>query len=198
MSTISGVSNSYLQSVLGAALNATGLSSKATSNRASNVSASQAGQPDQTQLSPFAQLMSSLQQLQQSDPAKYQQVTQQVATNLQGAAQTAQASGNTTAANQLNQLATDFTSASQTGQIPNMKDIAQAMGGHHHHHMHAPDKISPTDPSATGTTGTASTSVDQALSQFMTQMQSNITPNASLDPMSIISSTLASAGIGNN
>ena len=72
--------------------------------------------------------MSTLQQLQQSDPTKYQQVTQQIATNLQSAAQTAQAEGNTTAANQLNQLATDFTNASQSGQLPNVQDLAQAIG----------------------------------------------------------------------
>jgi hypothetical protein len=65
-------------------------------------------QSDSTQLSPLAQLLSTLQQLQQSNPIQYQQ---QIATNLQNAAQTAQAEGNTTAANQLNQLATDFTNA---------------------------------------------------------------------------------------
>ncbi len=80
--------------------------------------------------------MNTLQQLQQSNPTNYQQVTQQIATNLQAAAQTAQSEGNTTAANQLNQLATDFTNASTSGQLPNIQDLAQAMGGHHHHHHH--------------------------------------------------------------
>jgi hypothetical protein len=69
-------------------------------------------------------MMSTLQQLQQSDPAKYQQVTKQIATNLTSAAQTAEAGGNTTAANQLNQLAADFTNASQSGQLPNVRDLA--------------------------------------------------------------------------
>ena len=65
-------------------------------------------QPDSGQLSSFAQLANTLQQLQQSNPAEYTQVTQKIAANLQSAAQTAQASGNTTSAAQLNQLSTDF------------------------------------------------------------------------------------------
>jgi hypothetical protein len=58
-----------------------------------------------SQLSPFAQILSGLQQLQQSNPSPYQQATQQIATNLQKA-KTAQSEGDTTAANQLKQLAT--------------------------------------------------------------------------------------------
>lgn len=93
-------------------------------------------QPDNSQLSPFAQALQQLQQLQQSDPAKYQQVTQQIATNLQSAAQNAQSQGNTTRADHLNQLATDFTNASKTGQPMNPQDFGNALGGHHHHHHH--------------------------------------------------------------
>jgi hypothetical protein len=83
-------------------------------------------QSDSTQLSPFAQLVSALQQLQQSDPTKYAQVTQQIATNLQSAAQTAQSQGNSTAANQLTQLASDFSNASQSGQIPILRASTSA------------------------------------------------------------------------
>jgi hypothetical protein len=84
---------------------------------------------DSGQLSPFAQLVSTLQQVQQQNPAEYQQLTQQIATNLQSAAQTAQTDGNSPQANQLSQLATDFTNASGTGQLPNLQDLAQAVGG---------------------------------------------------------------------
>jgi hypothetical protein len=102
------------------------------------VSGTSGQQSDSGQLSPFAQLLSTLQQLQQSNPTEYKQVTQQIATNLQNAAQTATSDGNTSAANQLTQLATDFTTASQSGQLPNISDLAQAIGGggHHHHHGH--------------------------------------------------------------
>jgi hypothetical protein len=91
-------------------------------------------------LSRFAQMLSSLQQLQQSDPAKYQQVTSQIATNLQTAAKAATADGNTSKAAELNQLANDFTNASQNNTLPNIQDLAQAAHGahsHHHHHAHA-------------------------------------------------------------
>ena len=160
---------SYLQSILGTAPQNTGVSSV-------NASTLQL-QPDNSQLSPFAQLMSTLQQLQQSDPAKYQQVTQQIATNLQSAAQTAQADGNTAAASQLSQLSTDFTNASQSGQLPNIQDLAQSVGGgghHHHHHGHA-----------------ASSSDSTSL---LSAFQTTGSQSESLNPMGIIMNTLSSAG----
>jgi G3E family GTPase len=124
--------------------------------------------------------MNTLQQLQQSDPTKYQQVTQQIATNLEAAAQTAQSSGNTTAANQLNQLATDFTNASTSGQLPNIQDMAQAMGGHHHHHHHS---------SGTSSSSSSSSTADQLLAAF----QTSASQNDSLDATSIILNTLSSS-----
>ena len=133
-----------------------------------------AQQPDNSRLSPFAQLMSTLQQLQQSDPAKYQQVTQQIATNLQSAAQTAQSDGNTTAATQLNQLAGDFTTASKSGQLPNIQDLAQAIGGGHHHHHHAHAASADSD----STSSSASTSASQTPSPLLAAFQTNGTQSA--------------------
>ena len=98
-------------------------------------SATSVQQPDSGQLSSFAQLVSELEQLQQTNPAEYTQVTQKIAANLQTAAQSAQSGGNTTAATQLNQLATDFSNASATGQLPNFQDLAQAVGGRNGHHQ---------------------------------------------------------------
>jgi G3E family GTPase len=144
---------------------------------------------DNSQLSPFVQVMNTLQQLQQSDPTQYQQVTQQIATNLQAAAQTAQSSGNTTAANQLNQLATDFTNASTSGQLPNIQDLAQAMGGHHHHHHHA-------SATSSASSSSSSSSSSSTLNQLLAAFQTSATQNDSLDPTSIILNTLSSAGIG--
>jgi hypothetical protein len=143
--------------------------------------------------------MSTLQQLQQSNPTEYQQVTQQIATNLQSAAQTAQADGNSTAASQLNQLATDFTNASTSGQLPNVQDLAQAIGGghHHHHHVHAAPADSGNNSSDNGSSGTSSSGASQTLSQLLSSVQANSTSSDSLNPMTIILNTLASAGIGN-
>jgi hypothetical protein len=193
--SINSLASSYLQSILGTALQATGLSGKSTSSSVSGAS----GQSDSGQLSPFAQLMSTLQQLQQSNPTEYQQVTQQIAGNLQSAAQTATADGNTSAASQLTQLATDFTTASQSGQLPNVSDLAQAIGGgghHHHHGHHASSSDSSTDSSSTSSTSsTTSTSSTSPLQQLLAAFESNATQNESLNPLSIITNTLASAGI---
>jgi len=190
MGSINSLSSSYVQSVLNSVLQNSGLTTKTGNSLSSADVSSSALQPDNGQLSPFAQLLNTLQQLQQSDPTKYQQVTQQIATNLQSAAQTAQTSGNTTAANQLTQLATDFNSASMNGQIPNIQDLAQAMGGHHHHHhVHSGSAGSSSDSSTSG-------SATQALSQLLSAFEStNGTQSDSLNPMTIILNTLANAGI---
>jgi hypothetical protein len=201
MSSISNnLSSSYLQSIMSAALQGTGLGNNTAGNGVSGTS-SVALPTDNGQLSPFTQIMSTLQQLQQSDPTKYQQVTQQIATNLQNAAQTAQADGNTTAASQLNQLAKDFTNASTSGQLPNIQDLAKAIGGgHHHHHSHAAaadaDGDSDGSTSSSGaSSGTSSSSASQSLSQLLSAFQANGTQNDALNPMAIILNTLSSAGI---
>jgi hypothetical protein len=193
--SINPLSNPYLQSILTSAIQSTGLTTNSANNSLSGIGASSSvsQSPDNSQLSPFAQLMSDLQKLQQTDPAKYQQVTSQIATNLQTAAQTATAAGNTTAAAQLTQLSTDFNNASKSGQLPNMQDLAQAVGGHHHHHHHHAEPAS-TDPTSTSSTS-STTSPSQTLSQLLAAFQTNGTQSAATDPMSIIMSTLSSAGI---
>jgi hypothetical protein len=177
MNPINNLSSSYLQSVLASALQGTGLTNNATGNGLNGIKTSSLSlQPDHSQLSPFAQLMNTLQQLQQADPAKYQYVTQQTAANLQSAAQTAQQAGDTGAANQLNQLAADFANASKSGQLPNVQDLAQAIGGHHHHHHQAQQT-------------SADTSGDSGANEYGTATQ-----NESLNPMSIILNTVSGAG----
>ena len=161
---------SSVDSILSTALQKVGLTSNGTANSLSSIAGSTpAQQPDSSQLSPLGQVLSTLQQLQQSNPTEYKQVTQQIATNLTSAAQTAQTDGNTTVANQLTQLAGDFTNASTSGQLPNIQDLAQAVGGggggHHHHHHQAESSSS-----------TPSTSTSQ-------------------NPLSIIANALSSAGV---
>jgi hypothetical protein len=199
-SGIGSLSSSYLQQVLVSALQSAGITSSSTSSSPS----------DSSQLSPFAQLASTLQQLQESAPTKYKQVTQQVATNLQSAAQTAQSQGNSSAASQLTQLASDFTNASQTGQLPNLQDLSQAVGGsssgsggHHHHHHEAASSDTTAASSSTTPSSTASSSsssnTSTPLSQLLTSLQqtsdSSGIQDASIDPGAIILQTLASAGI---
>jgi hypothetical protein len=184
MSSISSLSNTYLQSILSAASQSTPLNSNTAANLVSSASKTQPA--DSNQLSSFAQLLSTLQQLQQSDPTQYQQVTQQIATNLKNAAQTATTEGNSTAAAQLNQLASDFSTASQNGQLPNIQDLSQAVGGssHHQHHHHQAQ-----DSSASSSTS------NQSLNQLLSTLQANGPQNDSLNPLNIIVNTLSSAGI---
>jgi hypothetical protein len=179
----SGVLQSVLQSVLPSSNNST---TNTTGIDPSLV------QQDGGRLSPFAQLMSTLQQLQQSDPTKYQQVTAQIAANLQTAAQTAQSEGNTTAATQLNQLSTDFTNASKSGQFPNIQDLAQAVGGGHHHGGHHHHHVQSSTDSANGSSSTSPSTSPAGLNQFLSAFQNG---NEALNPLSIIENTLSGAGI---
>lgn len=195
-SSISGLSSSYIQSILDTAFQKAGLSTDQNAVDPSAVDASSTVRKDGTGLSPFAQLLSTLQKLQQSDPTKYQQVTQQVATNLQSAAATAQSEGNTTLANRLNQLASDFTDTSKSGQLPNVQDLAQAVRGGHHHHHHVQAAASDSD-SSTGASGSSTNGAD-TLSQLLSAYQANSSQNDALNPMSIILNTLSDAGVTNS
>ena len=175
MGSISGISSSLLQSNL---FQTTGLTGNTSTSSVSSNS-------DNNQLSPLAKLLSDLQTLQQTDPAKYKDVTGQIAAKLKSAADADSASGNTTGASQLNQLATDFTTASTTGQLPDIQDLAKAAGGgHHHHHGHGGPP--PTDSSDTTTDATAA-------NQLLSAYQNSQTQSSSANPLSIILDTLKSS-----
>jgi hypothetical protein len=162
MSTYSiGSLSGYLQSVLYPAF-------PLAANKQSDIAPSAVPvQPDTTQLSPLGSFLSELQQIQQSDPAQYQQLTHQIADNLQRAAQTAQADGNTTAANELKQFATDFNTAAQTGQLPDLSS------------------------------STSSSSLDTSLlvNQYQAAYLANGAQSGAQSPLGIILNTLSNAGI---
>ncbi|HXK02066.1 MAG TPA: hypothetical protein VMS37_06665 [Verrucomicrobiae bacterium] len=187
MTPVNSLTASYIQSVLGSALQGTASSASSTLSPAS--------QADSSSLSPFAQMLTTLQQLQQSDPAKYQQVTQQIAGNLQSASQTAQANGNTTAATQLAQLSADFSDASKSGQLPKIQDLAQAMGAMHHghgHHHHRAEASSDSNASSTSDTSSSTSPLSQLLSAFQTNGAGN---SDTLNPLDIIMNTLSQSGV---
>jgi hypothetical protein len=181
--------NNYLESILSTALQGTGLSTSNNASSSASVNASSlTATSDNSQFSPVANLMNTLQQLQQSNPSEYQQVTAQIATNLQNAAATDTAQGNTAGASELNQLASDFTQASQSGQLPSSQDLMQALGGHHHHHGHHHADSSSASTSSTGSTTSSSTTT----SGSSTSVTSS---SSSTNAFEIILSTLANAGI---
>jgi len=192
--SLTTIASDYAQSLI-SGLAGNSSSNKTVANKVSSVPQT----ADINQLSPFAGLLSTLQQLQQSNSTQYSQITQQIATNLTTAANTATANGNTTAAATLNQLASDFTSASQTGQLPNVEDLAKAVHHGHGHHCHASSGgANPSDPSSAGSTSSsAGSATSDLLSQLISSYQATTAGNSQLvDPMTIIDNTLASAGIG--
>lgn len=116
-----------------------GITGKRSGHIAHASSSQPSGAPpsDQSQLSPFAQLMTQLQQLQQSDPTQFKQETAQLASSLQQASATAQANGNSREATLLGDLSGAFQTASTAGQMPDFAQAASqgaAPAGHHHHH----------------------------------------------------------------
>jgi hypothetical protein len=173
------LSTGILQSIVNGAVQSTGLFNKAgkTGATSGSVSAAAAQAPDNSQLSPFAQLIGALQQLQQSNPNQYQQVTQKIASNLVNAAQSAQAAGNSTAANQFTELATDFSTASQSGQLPGLQGLFS-------NHL-----------SQAAATGSSSGSANPAVNQLFSRFQTAETAGGALNPTAIILNTLSSAGI---
>jgi hypothetical protein len=179
-------------------MNAVGLSPGQISGASSS-----AQQFDSGQLSPVTQLLSTLQQLQESNPTEYQQVTQQISSNLAAAAQTATSQGNTSAATELTQLSTDFSQASQNNQLPSIQDLANAIGGGHHHHGHHHFQASSGSSTSTSATTDSSTSSSSSannspVNQILSLFQSGAAQNDALNPLSIIDNTLTSAGIIGN
>jgi hypothetical protein len=144
---------------------------------------------DSTQLSPFAQLIDALQQLQQADPSQYSQVTQQIADRLRNEAQQARADGNIYEANQLILLASSFSGASQSGQLPNLSDLATGISGLNG---------SQSDSGINSTATPVSTSDQQLAALFQTPDSTNSSLNASLEPGTIVFSALQNSGIGLN
>jgi hypothetical protein len=171
------------------------LTNSATSTKATQ-SMSIEGQTDGGGMSPLVRLMSSLQKLQESDPTKYQEVTQAIADKLNEAASTAESNGDTKAAEQLSQLAENFSSASSSGELPDIDSLADAIG-----RPQGPPPPPPPPPSgsddASSTDSTSSTdeTAVELLQQLLAAFQSGATQNNALDPMSIIGGVLEEAGV---
>jgi hypothetical protein len=121
VNSISSLSASYLQVLTNSA-----------STKADQASLS-LPQDSSSDISPVARFLSQLQQIQQQDPAKFQQITSKIAGRLRDAATAAQKQGNSSQADQLNQLADQFQQAADTGQVPTAQALQQAgLSGHHH------------------------------------------------------------------
>lgn len=147
IAVVHGVNISALSNIL-PSLFQTGMSSSNAnrSNAASPVSTSLAQDASST-ISPLANFLSQLQQLDQQNPTEFKQVAANIGQQLTTEATAAEAQGNTAQANQLNQLASVFNSSAQTGQVPNAQQLQQGgFSGHHHHHHHGGGFSSQTNP----------------------------------------------------
>jgi hypothetical protein len=84
-------------------------------------------------LSPVAQFLNQLQQLQTHSPQQFQALISQLTGQLQQAAGTASKNGNTAQANQLTELANSFQSAAAGGALPTAQQLQHAgvIGQHH-------------------------------------------------------------------
>ena len=113
------------------------LSNNTAAGNTNSVSPAATLQDSTANISPIAQFLSNLQQMQKQNPDQFKQVTATIASKLQQAATNAQSQGNSAWANQLNQLASQFQTASTTGQMPAVQSLQQAgESGHHHHGGH--------------------------------------------------------------
>jgi len=187
---IDAISATTLEQALAAIEDAAATST--ANGRTPTAGASPAGQSDSIQISPLGQLISTLQQLQMTDPAKYAQVTQQIATNLQAAAQTAQTQGNSSEAKQLTALAADFNSASKGGKVSTLvQDLTPAAGLGHHRHGSG---VASTAGSGTDSTSTADTASNQLLSLLETN-ETQTTESANSIAAATILNTLNASGI---
>ena len=116
--------SSDLQSLLGNQLQTAGVQKQQTNTNAAGAGPTSGLQSDQSYLSPFSQMVSTLQTLQQSNPVGFGQITGQIAAELQNAAATADPQ----TASSLTQLATVFQGASQSGQLPQLQASGPSLG----------------------------------------------------------------------
>jgi hypothetical protein len=120
VSSISDLARQHMLSILG-------YSSTGQIASTSNLTIGSATSSTTGTLSPFAQMLTEMQQMEQANPAQYAQVSQQISTNLAAASSQAQARGNTKLATSLSTLSKDFSSAAQSGQLPNITDLVNTM-----------------------------------------------------------------------
>ena len=126
-----------------------------------------------TSISKPGQLFKELQNLSTSDPAKFKQVTSDIATQLKQAAQGATGSQ----AAFLNKMATKFATAAQTGDA---SGLTLKHAGHGHPHGHGHHKVKGND--GDGDDGSSATTVNNSQS-----------PASQL--MNIVTQTLANDGV---
>jgi hypothetical protein len=139
-----------------------------------------AGDASRTTISKPGQLLSELQDLAASDPAKFKEVTADLAKKLGDAA--SQATGSDAA--MLGKMADRFEQASQTGQLQPPGGAGGAGGAgatsahHHHHHHYSGGSASGSSASSVSSVSSVSSDVDQAFSDALTTVSQALATTA--------------------
>ena len=146
---------------------ATGAVNRVQDSDATSAASNDGDADDKTRLTTLGQLMSKLQSLESTDPAKAKQVLSSIA-----AALTDKANSGSTTDPRLAALADKFTQAAKTGDLSGLQPPAG--GGHHHHHHHAAaPAASASADSATGATSSKAASYART-GDVMSQVESVI------------------------
>lgn len=162
-STLNSI-NSSLLSEINSDLSASGVTASTTTN--SNSSSAAAGSSsDSVNTSQIGQLFQELQQLETSNPADFQKVTADAASQFQQAAQQAT---DPAQASFLSNLADKFQQASQSGNLSAFENGVPRAGSEHHHghHHHGGD-------SSTDGAGSQDSTVSQDSTSLLTAPSSS-------------------------
>ncbi len=201
MSTIASLSTGYLPSLLNS------LAAKSTRpvNLAINTTSVSAtisyGSQDSAQLSPLAQFIAQLQNLQESNPTEYKSFLSQIASNLKVAAVSATKSGDSYAASEYDSLVNGFTSAAKSGSLPDIQDLVQVFEDQSGVATFAlpPQSPPPNNSSNVGTsTNSANKSAntnqsDKLIADILQALYSNNAQNDSSNPVNITLNTFQSS-----
>jgi hypothetical protein len=150
-------------------------------------------------ISKLGDYMKQLQELQQSDPEKFKEVTAQIAQKLEDAAKTASTDGDTRKSEALTELAGKFKTASQDGTMPDLKPPQghgpRGAGGHMGPPPGPPPSSSSTD-SDDSTTPDDTTSTDSTTSASSTslarykELLAMLQQNSDNNPMSVLENVM--------
>jgi hypothetical protein len=146
----------------------------------SSTGSTESTESSKTRLSKLGEMMSKLQDLEKTDPAKAKQVLTSIASTLSDKASTSNDP-------RLKELADQFTAAAKTGDLSGLKPSGPPPGGHHGGH-HGPPPPSSDDASSSATTATSATQSGQVARYSQTEHAQRI------DLASIVSDALSSAG----
>lgn len=160
------------------------IASAGSLQKASQTAQAAAPQQDSAHVSGFAKLIEQLEDLQESDPAKFKEVAGEIATRLEDAAQLAAESGDTRQEKLLNELAAKFKESAETGAMPDLRPPQHGPRG-----PGGPPPMGP-PPDATSDEDEDTASTTTLAASDLTSLLKLFEQNQSEDPMSVLEGVL--------